>query len=98
MYREFANGWFNWILDCFSTLNDHTKFITFDIVLPDELTSIFFTVLYFLIFQIIQFDDILSNSSFREHFRTYMEKIDKRALISFWESVEYLKNANKVKY
>ncbi|XP_040190092.1 sorting nexin-25 [Rana temporaria] len=45
--------------------------------------------------KIIQFDDILSNSSFREHFRTYMEKIDMRALISFWESVEYLKNANK---
>ncbi|XP_073463477.1 sorting nexin-25 [Aquarana catesbeiana] len=45
--------------------------------------------------KIIQFDDILANSSFREHFRTYMEKIDKRALISFWESVEYLKNANK---
>lgn len=45
--------------------------------------------------KIIQFDDILANSSFREHFRTYMERIDKRALISFWESVEYLKNANK---
>lgn len=25
-----------------------------------------------------------------------MERMDKRALISFWESVEYLKNANKV--
>ncbi|XP_044153584.1 sorting nexin-25 [Bufo gargarizans] len=43
----------------------------------------------------IQFDDILANPSFREHFRTYMERIDKRVLISFWESVEYLKNANK---
>ncbi|CAN2388667.1 Sorting nexin C terminal [Pristimantis euphronides] len=45
--------------------------------------------------KIIQFDDILANPSFREHFRTYMERIDKRVLISFWESVEYLKNANK---
>ncbi|XP_077135722.1 sorting nexin-25 isoform X4 [Ranitomeya variabilis] len=45
--------------------------------------------------KIIQFDDILSNPSFREHFRTYMERIDKRIPISFWESVEYLKNANK---
>ncbi|XP_073498655.1 sorting nexin-25 isoform X2 [Phyllobates terribilis] len=45
--------------------------------------------------KIIQFDDILANSSFREHFRTYMERIDKRIPISFWESVEYLKNANK---
>ncbi|XP_072262241.1 sorting nexin-25 isoform X2 [Pyxicephalus adspersus] len=45
--------------------------------------------------KIIQFDDIMANSSFREHFRTYLERIDKRALISFWESVEYLKNANK---
>ncbi|KAM5193666.1 sorting nexin-25 [Mantella aurantiaca] len=45
--------------------------------------------------KIIQFDEILANSAFREHFRTYMERIDKRALISFWESVEYLKNANK---
>ncbi|XP_075053038.1 sorting nexin-25 isoform X2 [Mixophyes fleayi] len=45
--------------------------------------------------KIIQFDDILANPSFRDHFRTYMEKIDKRVLISFWESVEYLKNANK---
>lgn len=26
----------------------------------------------------------------------YMERMDKRALIGFWESVEYLKNANKV--
>ncbi|XP_056415889.1 sorting nexin-25 isoform X3 [Hyla sarda] len=45
--------------------------------------------------KIIQFDDILANTSFRDHFRSYMEKIDKRVLISFWESVEYLKNANK---
>ena len=27
-----------------------------------------------------------------------MERMDKRALISFWESVEYLKNASKVGY
>ncbi|XP_075466353.1 sorting nexin-25 isoform X2 [Ascaphus truei] len=45
--------------------------------------------------KILQFDEILANPSFREHFRLYMEKIDKRALVSFWESVEYLKNANK---
>ncbi|OCT99570.1 sorting nexin-25 [Xenopus laevis] len=45
--------------------------------------------------KILQFDDILANPSFREQFRLYMERIDKRSLISFWESVEYLKNANK---
>ncbi|XP_074084956.1 sorting nexin-25 isoform X1 [Macrotis lagotis] len=45
--------------------------------------------------KILQFEDILANPSYREHFRIYMERMDKRALISFWESVEYLKNANK---
>ncbi|KAG8453704.1 hypothetical protein GDO86_000364 [Hymenochirus boettgeri] len=45
--------------------------------------------------KILQFDEILTNPSFREHFRLYMERIDKRALIGLWESVEYLKNANK---
>ncbi|XP_032474293.1 sorting nexin-25 isoform X1 [Phocoena sinus] len=45
--------------------------------------------------KILQFEDILANASYREHFRTYMERMDKRALISFWESVEYLKNAHK---
>ncbi|XP_053559859.1 sorting nexin-25 [Bombina bombina] len=45
--------------------------------------------------KLIQFDEIVSNPSFREQFRIYMEKIDKGALINFWESVEYLKNANK---
>ncbi|KAM9329335.1 sorting nexin-25 [Gastrophryne carolinensis] len=45
--------------------------------------------------KIIQFEEIMTNPSFREHFRIYMERIDKRVLISFWESVEYLKNANK---
>ncbi|MGH0146797.1 UNVERIFIED_CONTAM: hypothetical protein FKN15_058717 [Acipenser sinensis] len=45
--------------------------------------------------RILQFEEILSNPKFREHFRIYMERVDKRALISFWESVEYLKNANK---
>nr|XP_006011941.1 PREDICTED: sorting nexin-25 [Latimeria chalumnae] len=45
--------------------------------------------------KILQFDEILSSASYREHFRVYMERMDKRALISFWESVEYLKNANK---
>ncbi|MGH0122168.1 UNVERIFIED_CONTAM: hypothetical protein FKN15_042939 [Acipenser sinensis] len=45
--------------------------------------------------RILQFEEILSNPKFREHFRIYMERVDKRVLISFWESVEYLKNANK---
>ncbi|XP_053315130.1 sorting nexin-25 isoform X4 [Spea bombifrons] len=45
--------------------------------------------------KILQFDDILANLAFRDQFKTYMEKIDKSALINFWESVEYLKNANK---
>ncbi|XP_032725796.1 sorting nexin-25 isoform X1 [Lontra canadensis] len=45
--------------------------------------------------KILQFEDILASTFYREHFRTYMERMDKRALISFWESVEYLKNANK---
>ncbi|XP_041114704.1 sorting nexin-25-like isoform X2 [Polyodon spathula] len=45
--------------------------------------------------RILQFKEIMSNPKFREHFRIYMERIDKRALISFWESVEYLKNTNK---
>ncbi|XP_070316166.1 sorting nexin-25 isoform X2 [Odocoileus virginianus] len=45
--------------------------------------------------KILQFEDILANAVYREQFRTYMERMDKRALISFWESVEYLKNANK---
>lgn len=46
--------------------------------------------------QILQFDDILCNPSYRDHFRVYMERVDKRALISFWELVETLKTANKV--
>ncbi|KAM6149879.1 sorting nexin-25 isoform 2-T2 [Erethizon dorsatum] len=46
--------------------------------------------------KILQFEDILANTLYREHFRIYMERMDKRALISFWESVEQLKNANKV--
>ncbi|XP_043749438.1 sorting nexin-25 isoform X2 [Cervus elaphus] len=45
--------------------------------------------------KILQFEDILANTVYREQFQTYMERMDKRALISFWESVEYLKNANK---
>uniref|UniRef100_A0A667FSU9 Sorting nexin 25 n=1 Tax=Lynx canadensis TaxID=61383 RepID=A0A667FSU9_LYNCA len=45
--------------------------------------------------KILQFEDILANMFYREHFRMYMERMDKRALISFWESVEYLKSANK---
>lgn len=46
--------------------------------------------------QILQFDEILCNPGYREHFRVYMERVDKRALISFWELVETLKTANKV--
>lgn len=46
--------------------------------------------------QILRFDDILCNPGYREHFRVYMERVDKRALISFWELVEALKTANKV--
>ncbi|XP_077925932.1 sorting nexin-25 isoform X2 [Halichoerus grypus] len=45
--------------------------------------------------KILQFEDILASTFYREHFRVYMERMDKRALISFWESVEYLKSANK---
>ncbi|CAL8264329.1 unnamed protein product [Lota lota] len=45
--------------------------------------------------KILQFDDIMVNSGYREHFRVYMEQVDKRALISFWELVETLKTANK---
>ncbi|XP_075866793.1 sorting nexin-25 isoform X3 [Microcebus murinus] len=45
--------------------------------------------------KILQFEDILANTFYREHFRRYMERMDKRTLISFWESVEHLKNANK---
>ncbi|NXF39841.1 SNX25 protein, partial [Nyctibius bracteatus] len=45
--------------------------------------------------KILQFEEILANPSYREHFRIYMERMDKVALIGLWESVEYLKNANK---
>ncbi|RXM30821.1 Sorting nexin-25 [Acipenser ruthenus] len=45
--------------------------------------------------RILHFKEIMSNPKFREHFRIYMERVDKRALVSFWESVEYLKNTNK---
>lgn len=45
--------------------------------------------------KILQFEDIMTNTSYREYFRLYMERIHKGTLISFWESVEYLKNANK---
>ncbi|XP_013886100.1 sorting nexin-25 [Austrofundulus limnaeus] len=45
--------------------------------------------------KILQFDDILCNPGYRELFRLYMERVDKRALISFWELVETLKTANK---
>lgn len=44
----------------------------------------------------MQFDDILCNPAYRERFRVYMERVDKRALIGFWELVESLKTANKV--
>ncbi|KAL4618248.1 sorting nexin-25-like, partial [Arapaima gigas] len=45
--------------------------------------------------RIFQFEEIMSNPALREHFRVYMERVDKRALISFWELVETLKGANK---
>ncbi|XP_051025681.1 sorting nexin-25 [Acomys russatus] len=45
--------------------------------------------------KILQFEDIMTNPFYREHFGTYMERMDRRALIGFWESVEHLKNANK---
>ncbi|KAM9377596.1 sorting nexin-25 isoform 2-T2 [Pholidichthys leucotaenia] len=45
--------------------------------------------------KILQFEDILFNPGYREHFKVYMERVDKRALISFWELVETLKTANK---
>ncbi|KAM6221996.1 sorting nexin-25 isoform 1-T1 [Rhynchocyon petersi] len=45
--------------------------------------------------KILQFEDILANTCYREQFRIYMERMDKRTLISFWECVEHLKNANK---
>ncbi|XP_061850323.1 sorting nexin-25 [Colius striatus] len=45
--------------------------------------------------KILQFEEILANPSYRQHFRNYMERMDKMALIGLWESVEYLKNANK---
>ncbi len=54
----------------------------------------FFSILPHI--QILQFDDIMCNPGYREHFRVYMERVDKRALISFWELVETLKTANKV--
>ncbi|NP_001359272.1 sorting nexin-25 isoform 2 [Mus musculus] len=45
--------------------------------------------------KILQFEDIMTNPFYRERFGTYMERIDKRALVGFWESAEHLKNANK---
>uniref|UniRef100_A0A673LE51 Sorting nexin 25 n=1 Tax=Sinocyclocheilus rhinocerous TaxID=307959 RepID=A0A673LE51_9TELE len=45
--------------------------------------------------RILQFEEIMSNAVYRGHFRVYMERVDKRALISFWELVEMLKSANK---
>ncbi|GAB1293139.1 Sorting nexin-25 [Apodemus speciosus] len=45
--------------------------------------------------KILQFEDIMTNPFYRERFGTYMERLDKRALVGFWESVEHLKSANK---
>uniref|UniRef100_A0A4W5KJ21 Sorting nexin 25 n=1 Tax=Hucho hucho TaxID=62062 RepID=A0A4W5KJ21_9TELE len=45
--------------------------------------------------RILQFEEILSKPGFREYFRVYMERVEKRALISVWELVEMLKTANK---
>lgn len=54
--------------------------------------------LFLVLSQILQFEEIMSNSVYREHFRVYMERVEKRALISFWELVEMLKSANKVRH
>lgn len=68
---------------------------------PHHFLHILHLCLYLLISslhtQILQFEEIMSNAVFREHFRVYMERVDKRALISFWELVEMLKSANKVR-
>uniref|UniRef100_A0A8C3LL22 Sorting nexin 25 n=1 Tax=Chrysolophus pictus TaxID=9089 RepID=A0A8C3LL22_CHRPC len=45
--------------------------------------------------KILQFEEILANPSYREHFRIYMDRMDKVALIDLWESVENLRSANK---
>ncbi|XP_052018111.1 sorting nexin-25 isoform X2 [Apodemus sylvaticus] len=45
--------------------------------------------------KILQFEDIMTNPFYRERFGTYMERMDKGALVGFWESVEHLKSANK---
>lgn len=37
----------------------------------------------------------MTNPFYRERFGTYMERMDRRALVGFWEAVEHLKNANK---
>lgn len=59
---------------------------------PDRYFQRFYT--FFL--QILQFEEILANPSYREHFRIYMDRMDKVALIDLWESVENLRSANKV--
>ncbi|OXB76769.1 UNVERIFIED_CONTAM: hypothetical protein H355_016250 [Colinus virginianus] len=45
--------------------------------------------------KILQFEEILANPSYREHFRIYMDRMDKVTLIDLWESVENLRSANK---
>lgn len=38
----------------------------------------------------------MSSPMYRQQFHIYMERMDKRALISFWEQVETLKTVSKV--
>ncbi|KAG5285722.1 hypothetical protein AALO_G00006670 [Alosa alosa] len=45
--------------------------------------------------RILQFEEIMSNPTRREYFRVYMARVDKAAVIKFWELVETLKTANK---
>ncbi|XP_023686490.1 sorting nexin-25-like isoform X1 [Paramormyrops kingsleyae] len=45
--------------------------------------------------KILQFEEIMSSPMYRQQFHIYMERMDKRALISFWEQVEMLKTVSK---
>ncbi|KAL4640544.1 sorting nexin-25-like [Arapaima gigas] len=45
--------------------------------------------------RIFQFEEIMFNPALRQHFRSYMERVNKRAFIHFWEEVEMLKTAGK---
>lgn len=63
-------------------------------LVPGRYFERFYTCFSFL--KILQFEEILANPSYREHFRIYMDRMDKVALIDLWESVENLRSANKV--